>query len=419
MFWLTTFFLILYFPRIAAWFGCMRPQKRLQSDKKRRLALIIPARNEGRAVLPLFETIRAQSYDKEYFDAFVVVKEADDPVIGYAKDIGAAVYVDESQTCKGDCLDYCIKEILKEYPNEYDGYIIVDADCRLDKNFLAEMNHAMESGAQVINAKKLVSNYDSEIPGECNHVTSCNGLIWTIIDELGNRFKSDHGLTTMTISTGILFRRELIEEWQGWPYKETLTEDMELQRDCGVKGIHTFYYSHAKIYMQEAPSLTDTNKRRRRWMTGLVASDRLYWGRLRKRRGVRAFWDNYYLLCLWIAYLYIGSLCLIIFGNLAGAVVLAAQNLISGRWLLFGTGQAALAGAAAFGLIYLSFFVLTMAAVLADWENIGLPFFGKLELMFLHPLFYMEYIRIVAKAVRKDTPQQWEEIKRIDIRAKY
>ena len=62
---------------------------------------------------------------------------------------------------------------------------------------------------------------------------------------MGNRYKSDHGYTTMTITTGILITRDLIEEWNGWPYLKTLTEDMELQRDCGLKDYRTFLFLRA------------------------------------------------------------------------------------------------------------------------------------------------------------------------------
>ena len=157
------------------------------------------------------------------------------------------------------------------------------------------MNNAMITGADVINGKKLVKNY---LPGNqrtCNLVTACNGLIWTFMDEMGNRWKSDHGFTTMTITTGILISKKLVEKWGGWIYRATLTEDMELERDCALQGYKTFYYSYAKIYMEEAPSLEMTNKRHTRWMTGVTHSDLLYGPKLLKKE--KTFYNlvnNYY-----------------------------------------------------------------------------------------------------------------------------
>lgn len=404
---ITIIFLILYFPRLIGWFGWIFPQKKLSCEKKHRFALIVPARDEGRAVLPLFQSIKEQSYGREctkeagerLFDTYVIVKNPHDEVIEYAKEIDAKVYVDEEQKSKGDCLDYCIRHILMS-GRKYDGYMIVDADCRLDADFMKNMNDALESGAQVITARKLVGNYkinecshNVRSMTACNHITCQNGLIWSIIDELGNRFKSAMGFTTMLITTGILIRGDLVEEWGGWNYRQTLTEDMELLRDCACKGIRTFHYSYAKLYLEEAPSHADTNKRRTRWMTGMVEADRLYCRELFKRHGLWAFADNYYILSLWIVYAYIGTLSAAVFFNI----------------ITLNFWQAA----AAFLLIYIAFFALSVMAVLADWKNIGLSLAGKLGLMLMHPFFYMEYIFIVARAVLGLKPKSWEKIGRV------
>ncbi len=404
---ITIIFLILYFPRMIGWFGWIFPQKKLSCEKKHRFALIVPARDEGRAVLPLFQSIKEQSYGREckkeatdrLFDTYVIVKNPHDEVIDYAKEIDARVYVDEEQKSKGDCLDYCIRHILMS-GRKYDGYMIVDADCRLDADFMKNMNDALESGAQVITARKLVGNYkinecshNVRSMTACNHITCQNGLIWSIIDELGNRFKSAMGFTTMPITTGVLIRGDLVEEWGGWNYRQTLTEDMELLRDCACKGIKTFHYSYAKLYLEEAPSHADTNKRRIRWMTGMVEADRLYCRELFKRHGLWAFADNYYILSLWIVYAYIGTLSAAVFFNI----------------ITLNFWQAA----AAFLLIYTAFFVLSVMAVLADWKNIGLSLAGKLGLMLMHPFFYMEYIFIVARAVLGLKPKSWEKIGRV------
>lgn len=389
---ITILFLIMYLPRAVGWFAWMKPQKMLKSDKLRRFSLIVPARDEGRAVLPLFESILGQSYPKELFDIYVVVKNPKDEVIGYAESIGAHIYVDEEQKSKGDCLDYCIRRILAA-GRKYDGYIIVDADCRLDENFIRNMNDAMESGAQVITGRKLAGNYTCGKEGAVNAVTCLNGLVWSIIDELGNRYKSAAGLTTMPITTGILIRGDLIAEWGGWNYRQTLTEDMELLRDCACKGIKTFHYSYARLYLEEAPSHADTNKRRTRWMTGMVSADRIYCRELLKRRGLWAFIDNYYILSLWIVYIYIGTLSAAVFYFLFTLKFIEAF--------------------AAFLMIYTAFFALSVMAVLADWNNIGLSWVKKLCLMLVHPFFYMEYIFIVGRAVLGIKPKSWEKIGRV------
>lgn len=406
--WMVFLFILAYIPKMFCWLAPFRRQKELENQKQNKLALIIPARNEGTAVIPLFRSILEQTYDREKFDCYVVVKDKKDPVIEFAKMIQATVYVDSSQNSKGDCLDYAFKSILRTKRGQYDGYIVVDADCELKQDFLEQMNHAMVSGAQVINAKKIVKNYFNETGNNNNWVTACNGLIWTLIDEMGNRYKSDHGLTTMTITTGILFTRDLVEKWNGWPYLRTMTEDMELQRDCGVKGYRTFYYSYAQILMEESPSHRETNKRRTRWMTGLTDADKIYFSQLYKKHTLYNFRNNYFLYCLWITYVFFGGLTVILLSNLLAAIL----TLYFDKALFFAAARVAFT---AFKIIYLSFFILTAFAVVIDWKYIRLSTTQKMLLLLIHPLFYMEYIKIVARAVFMKSTNEWEEIERIKV----
>ncbi|MCM1321013.1 MAG: glycosyltransferase [Bacteroides sp.] len=404
---ITMIFFVLYLPRMLCWFASFKKQPQLHNEKQNKLAVIIPARNEGTAVIPLLESLKNQTYAKNNFDVFIVVKEPDDPVHEYAKIADATVYVDQNQTCKGDCLDFCLKKILTEYPKQYDAFVVIDADCVVAAEFLEEMNNAMASGADVINGKKLVKNYFQRTQDNVNLVAACNGLIWTFMDDMGNRWKSDHNFTTMTVTTGILFRRELVEKWNGWIYKKTLTEDMELQRDCALQGYKTFYYSHAKLFMEESPSITETNKRRTRWMTGLTGSDFIYAGDLLRKKGMRNFMNNYFMFCLWLVYAYAAAMiaCFAIGAVSAGWMFLAHDAAAAQTYMC--TGIYALLS------IYTAFFILSITAIIVDWDNIKLSILDKIILAFVHPLFYMWYIKIVAKAIFIRTPQKWETIERI------
>ena len=403
----TFIFIILYIPRMHCWFASLKKQKRLYNLKNNKLALMIPARNEGKTIIPLLQSIKDQTYSNNNFEVFIIVKDAKDPVIEYAKMVNAKIFVDTTQTSKGDCLDYCIQHILHDYPNVFDGYVLVDADCVLDKNFMLEMNNALASGAEVINAKKLVKNYLPEFRDSLNLIAASNGLIWTLMDDMGNRWKSDHNFTTMTITTGIMFSKALVEKWGGWNYRQTLTEDMELQRDCALQGYKTFYYSHAKFYMEESPSLKVTNTRRNRWMHGLTNSDFIYGSRLLHKHDSYSLINNYYMFCLWLVYVFEGFLLLNILGNLgiAGYAFLTDSGTMINYLYVAGF---------AFLIMYASFFILTLVAIFVDWDNIKLTLFNKLLLLFFHPIFYMGYLKIEAHAIFTKKPLEWEVIERVE-----
>lgn len=399
--------LILYLPRLRCWLYARYRQPRLVAKAKRNLAVIIPARNESAAITPLLESLDRQTYPKEHFGVHVIVKEPDDPTIAIAGKAGARVHVVRGQKCKGDALDACLKDILTNEPTRYDNYIIVDADCILDEKFLEEMNNAAESGAEVITSKKKVKNYfygnrETQPLSAC-----CNGIIWTLMDNMGNAAKSKSGLPCFVVGTGLMLRADIVRQNGGWPYRATVTEDVELQQDTVLQGWKTFYYQYAVLYMEEATNHRVTNKRRRRWMTGVIDSKRLYAPKIAadaKARHRRR--EIYHTRNLWIVYLFVGLATLFFAANAVTAVLLSTFRVP--EWF-----YAARNAAIGFLTVYLMFFIMTAVALFADWENIRIPFYRKIELLFVHPLFYMEYIPIVGVALFTGFGRTWDAIDRV------
>lgn len=402
-------FFVLYFPRIIAYVFAFIPQKKIVNEKKNRFALLIPARNEGKTILPLLESINKQTYDRDYFDVYVVVKEHDDPVINYAKLVKATAYVDETQTCKGDCLNYGFKKILKDHPGEYDAFSIVDADCILDPDYFTEMNNALSTGADVINSKKLIKNLYYGNKSDVTMAIRFNGLIWYFMDALGNKFKSQFGITTMTITTGIVIKNHIIEKYNGWIHRNTLTEDMEFQRDCAVNDYKTMYYTPSLIYVEESPTFSETNKRRSRWMDGLTHADFLFASRLFKKHGPKAIVNNYYMFSLWLLYLYVA----VMLGTFGFSGIMAALYFKSN--FAFAKEMIKLA-LMSIGFIYAAFFIPTFFAVVSHAKEMKLNFFTGALVLFGHPFFYMGYIPIEVKAIfgRKNSAG-WDEVARVQV----
>ncbi len=395
-----------YIPRLKAWLTCLKQQKRIHNEKQNRIAVIIPARDESFVITQLFESLKKQSYKN--FGCHVIVKDPFDKSIELTKNFGGKVIVVENQTCKGDALDACLKNILKNDSEEYDAYLICDADCVLDTNFLLEMNNALASNKQIIQGKKVVKNYLSHSSNANTLASECNGIIWTIIDELGNRYKTEKDIVNMTIGTGIMLRSDVVKELKGWPYRQTLTEDIELMYDCILRNFTTYYYQHALIYVEEATSLNMTNKRRFRWLKGVIDSTRLYIKKLKDLPQTKENKRNiYYTTALCPVYNFIGGLSVIIgFNFMLGSVLFLSGNMLWTNCLFYGS--------IAFSSIYFMFFVLTAFCMIIDRKYIKLSLFRKIVLLFVHPLFYMGYIPIIASCLLFNKDKGWEVIERVD-----
>lgn len=397
--------LLLYIPRIVCWFGAFAKPEHPINEKQNKFAILVPARNEAVIIKQILNCFKEQTYDAKNFDVFVIVKEENDETIKICKEYGYNSFVAPDQTNKADALDACFKALLAKEDNDYDDYIVFDADTWLDKKCLEEFNNATATGRDIITAKKLVKNYS--LPKENRGITSLtNGFLWTMMDQLGNKWKSKHGYRLMTITCGILFKKEVIEELKGFPFDQTLTEDMELMYHSALQGYTEYYAENAIIYMEEAPTMKVTNIRRNRWIQGYVGAKRLYSKRLRKAaNSSKKKMEYYYLIGIYHGFvIYTVPLLFGVF-----SLVLATILFFSGSTLVV---QALLNVLYAFTYTYLTLFVLGIFVIASDSKDIKTSFWQKVKLALYHPISYMRYTNVVLKALFGSHPTEWQQIER-------
>jgi cellulose synthase/poly-beta-1,6-N-acetylglucosamine synthase-like glycosyltransferase len=392
--------LVLYFPRIKAWFGFLLPYEHLHNEKHNRLCILVPARNESEVISPLLESLSRQSYKD--FEVFVIVKDPHDPTIAMVKAKGFHVHVEDTQTCKSDALDGVLQDIISANPNSFDAYIILDADTMIHDDYLEEMNNAMASGRDVVVSKKIVKNYFLK-KGSLSFQGAANGYIWTTFDEMGNRYKSLHHIALFTVGSGVLISKKIILRNGGFPFKATLTEDCELAGDIIANHDSSYYAPYAPIYMEEAPSLKMTNKRRNRWMSGLTQAQLLY---RYKDFSMGSFADNYYCYSIFISYLYFALLSGFALGNGVAALVHFFLNDPIWLWPFYSS-------LAALALIYLSFFAMGVVGFFASKNDVKGHWAFRIATLFILPFHYLGYFPIMAKVFAGKGEKHWDEIARV------
>ena len=196
---------LLYVPHIVWWFEGRRPQERLHAKNKRRFALLIPARDESRAIAPLLDSVKRQTYPAELVDVYVIVKDPDDPTIGMVRETlpDAVVQVVPNQKRKAEAMDACMQNILST-GNAPDAYLVVDADCILTANYVEEMNNALESGAEIVIPRKLIKNWLTDKKEYRTLYANCSALTYVGIDDMGNKSKSKRGYALALCGQGML-----------------------------------------------------------------------------------------------------------------------------------------------------------------------------------------------------------------------
>jgi cellulose synthase/poly-beta-1,6-N-acetylglucosamine synthase-like glycosyltransferase len=397
-------FMIFYLPRLRCYFGAFKKQKHLYNPTTNHFAVLVPARNESKIITGILDCLKKQDYPSDKMDVYVIVKEKDDPTIQIVKKYGFNSYVAATQHRKSEALDLCLKHLKKEN-KVYDAYMVIDADCWLDADCIREANNALASNRDIITCKKRVKNYylSNKKAGPLSAL--CNGTIWTLIDELGNQYKSEKGLALMTITTGIVFTKKVIDRLGGFPFHQTMTEDMELMFASPLYGFTSYYCSYAHIYMDEADSIKMTQTRRNRWINGYVNSKRIYEPLLRKEMKThKEKLENYYLIGMYYPFWFYGiSVLFMFFSFVVSGALFVMKNPL---WL-----NAMINMFIGFGFIYGSLFIMTLFVLLAD-HSIRCSIFRKLAILFVNPLSYMMYFKVALKALLGNEAQQWDPIER-------
>lgn len=393
--------LLAYSPRLLAWFGAFRHGEKLLNDKQNRIAILVPARDESKTIQPLLTSLAEQTYQN--FKVFVIVKDPSDPTIRMAEERGFKAVVVADQNCKSDALDGAVQIILHNDRNEFDAYLILDADTMIKDDYLSEMNNAMASGRDVIVSKKIVKNYFLGRKS-LTFQGACNGYIWTTFDHMGNQFKSRHHIALFTVGSGLLVTKKIILHNGGWCYKATLTEDCELAGDMIANHWSSFYAEYAPIYMEEAPTRAMTDKRRNRWMSGLTSAQLLY---RRKDFTLGSLKDIYFSYSIFLLYIYFGLLSAFAFGNAVSAIVYFFVDKSVVAYPLFSSIGALLA-------IYFSFFAMALMAFIVSLKDVKGHWIFRIATIFLVPFHYLGYFPIMVKVFLGKGPKKWETISRVE-----
>ncbi len=402
---------ILYIPKLLQFFYAFKRPAYKKATHKRKISLVIPARGESKVIGDLFDSILKQDYDRTYFDVNVIVKESDDPTIELAKAIGAKVYIVKDQTCKGAALDGYFKALSEDEFNAYESFVIIDADAVLAPDYVSELNNALEHNYQIYLTRKFIKNYLGDKKSR-SLISNCSALNYPMLDDLGNNYRTKHGIPLMMCGQGMMLRREVIQELGGWPYR-TLTEDYELKMDCILKGFTSMYYPYAIIYTEEVVKHRDCYSRRLRWVTGFSQCDRMYKKKIREQAKHRGFYtagEYEYFFSLYPLFIFI--IGTILTACIGGGLAIWYAVHDSSLWINSLIALTAMPLALMYGLEFL-YCVLAMLAYRDVFKP--LSFGEKLGTLLFAPIFMLEYFPIfIQSRVFARTSLAWEQTARVE-----
>lgn len=238
-------------------------EKPLVEDKEHRFMMIIPAHNEEKVVGNLIESLKAQNYDKNLYDIYVIADNCTDETAKVAKEAGAIVYerFDEEHKTKGFALQWFLQQKIEE-DAPYDAFCIFDADNIVDVNFLKAMNKKLCQGEEVVQGYRDIKN-----PSDSWVTAGYSIFYWTM-----NRFyhlaRYNVGLSPLINGTGFMVRFDVVKP-DGWNTK-TLTEDIEFSLKRIIAGKKLGWATDAIVYDEQPVGFKQSWSQRSRWTIGHI-----------------------------------------------------------------------------------------------------------------------------------------------------
>lgn len=225
--------------------------------------VLIPARSEYKVINHIFESLKNQTYPKELFKVFVITERENDKSNELALENGFNYIVRKdlnNKRTKG----YALKEgynYLIENNIEFDSLIIFDADNRIDKNYIYELNKLKNEGHQIGVGKRLSTNVNS------NFVSASSSLLFAFQSEFTNKARTTLFNKFAISGTGYYIDKKIIEDAGGRNFLG-LTEDVELTRYAYKTGIDMGYNPNAIFYDEQPLDLVTMHKQHVRWIWG-------------------------------------------------------------------------------------------------------------------------------------------------------
>ena len=251
-------------------------KRRAREAPLHRFAVLIAARNEETVIGNLLDSIKAQSYPERFLEVFVVADNCRDKTAETARAHGAEVYERHNASLrgKGYALDFLLREMERHAHNEFDGYIVLDADNVLDRDFVSRMNETFSEGKDIVTCYRDSKNYGD------NWISAGYGLWFLRESRYLNGARSRIGASCGVSGTGFLFSRAVLEgQGGGWPF-HLLTEDIEFSIHEILQGRKIAFCPDAVLYDEQPTTFRQSWRQRLRWSKGYLQVFQRYGTRL-------------------------------------------------------------------------------------------------------------------------------------------
>lgn len=361
----------------------LKPKKSiLKENKTNKFEIIVAARNEEAVIGNLIDSLKKQNYDDNYYNINVIINNSTDDTYKVAKKHGAnAIKCEVPVKSKGEVLRYVFKKFKD---NDFDAYIVFDADNVVHPDFLMHMNQSLNAGYKAAQGFRDSKNYKD------NWVSGSYTLFYYMQNFFFNLARKKLNSSASINGTGFMVQKKFIESLDFNPV--TLTEDVELTTVCAIKNERIDFVSDAITYDEQPTSFKVSLVQRLRWSKGNLQCWLTYHHDL-----VKGFFKNHNLSAI---DMYLNNLAAFVQVLSALIVIIALIEKIITTEITF-----TITGILAMLISYLGTLVVTMFVTLYNKKSI----FSMLPSLILFTFFLFTWIPInIVSLFKKNV--KWQHI---------
>ena len=224
-----------------------------------RLVVVVPAHNEADGIAACIANLQASLNKTTGCDLVVIADNCRDDTAERAMNAGARVLIrhDEVNRGKGYALDYAFTRLLAE---NYDGFLVIDADSRVDEQLISAFQYAFAQGADALQCRYRIANPDASRRARLQHIA------WLAFNELRLSGREKLQVSVGILGNGFALSRAVLE---AVPYEAgSIAEDMEYHLRLVNAGYKVRFLDSVSVYSDAPNQDANAAVQRTRWEGG-------------------------------------------------------------------------------------------------------------------------------------------------------
>lgn len=235
------------------------------SGVSRRIAILIPAHNESLLIAGTAGDALRQNYPPQAMTVFVIADNCNDDTAALARQAGARVLERQGNPGKGQGLYDALALLMQE---DWDAFLVMDADSRLHPDTLAKVNEALAAGSRALQIRYGVLNPADSIRTRAMELSTAS---FNALRPLG---KSRLGISAGINGNGFCLTRATV---QAVPYlAHSIVEDIEYHMLLLKAGIRVDFLHEVWVKAQMPIGGRGSSVQRVRWERGRIVTIRNY-----------------------------------------------------------------------------------------------------------------------------------------------